>query len=156
MTHVPLLAIIATLLLALPMMPDRHRTTRRNLHRTTAVAATGAVADTVVPSSGMVALSGYDKPLRSSRESIFATNRSRRTISAITLRIDYLDPHQRQLHSREVTVPIVIPPGETRQLTFRSWDRQNAFYYHLTGKPRTTAGSPYTIRATPTRLLLPR
>lgn len=154
MTPAPLLAIIASLLLALPMMPDRHRTTRRNLHRATAVTTTQAKDDTIVPSSGMVILSGYDKPLRSSKESIFATNRSRRTIAAITLRIDYFDPQERQLHSRDITIPVIIPPGGTRQLTFQSWDRQHAFYYHLTGKPRTSPGSPYTIRATPLRLIL--
>ena len=156
MNLTPLLSIVTAVLLALPLQPDRHRTTRRNLHRTSLPSIHAAAADTVVPSSGMVILSGYDKPLRSSRESIFVTNRSRRAVSAITLRIVYSDPKDRQLHSRDITVTTHIPPGETRQLTFPSWDRQHAFYYHLTGKPRTADGSPYTVRATPLSIIIKR
>ena len=149
-----LIAIMTAIVLAQPLLPDRHRTTRRNLHRSATTIANTAVADTITPSSGMLVLSGYDKPLRSSRESIFATNRSRRTISSVTLQIEYIDAKGRQLHSRDVTLAVRIPPGETRQLTFASWDKQHAFFYNLSGKPRTSAGSPYSIRATPTRIVL--
>lgn len=152
----PLLSVITVAILALPIQPDRHRTTRRNLHRTDPTPNRTAEADTIVPSSGMVILSGYDKPLRSSRESIFVTNRSRRAISAITLRIVYSDTKERQLHSRDITIATHIPPGETRQLTFSSWDRQHAFYFHLTGKPRTADGSPYTVRVTPLSVVINR
>lgn len=151
----PLHRLLLTLLVAsAPLTVMADRTTRGKLRAMRQEAASAPAAttpyDTIVPSSGMLTLSGYDKPLRSRRESIFITNRSRRTVVSVTLRIDYLDMEGRQMHRAEVTLPCDIPAGETRQLNFPTWDRQQAFYYHVTGKPRTSDGSPYTITATPT------
>lgn len=151
------LTLIALIILG-TLVAGADRTTRKNLRvkRTTAKTDTTAVADTVMPSAGMLIVSGYDKPLRSRRESLFVTNRSNRTLKAVTLRITYLDADGRQLHVADRTLNTDIPAGETRQLTFPSWDRQMTFYYLLTGKPRTADGSPYTVTVQPVTAVFPR
>lgn len=156
-----ILAIIFVILLSAPQFDAygqrRERTTRRGLQRVAVTSqATTADADTIVPSAGMITLSGYDKPLKSSKESIFVTNRSRRTVSDIEVSLTYLDPQGRQLHERHITITIALPPGQTRQFYFPSWDKQRAFFYELSGKPRTSDGSPYKIKATPVRAIVPR
>lgn len=130
----------------------RDRTTRRALkadHRLTERHT--AAADTVTPSPGMLALSGFAKPLRSTRETLFLTNRSMRRLTHVTLLLVYTDSQGRQLHKRQVAMACDVPPGETRQLTFASFDRQHTFYYHLNGKPRTADGTPFHVTATAER-----
>ena len=128
-------------------VPDR--TTRRGL-KAVAPTAVNAVAmrhDTVTPSP----VAGYDKPLRSSRETLFVTNRSSRTLKGVELRIIYLDAKGRQLHEAVHWLPADIPPGETRRLSFKSWDLQRTFYYRLTGRPRTSDGTMYDVSIRPLR-----
>jgi len=132
-------------------VPDR--TTRRGL-KAVAPTAVNAVAmrhDTVTPSPGMIDVAGYDKPLRSSRETLFVTNRSSRTLKGVELRIIYLDAKGRQLHEAVHWLPSDIPPGETRRLSFKSWDLQRTFYYRLTGRPRTSDGTMYDVSIRPLR-----
>lgn len=130
------------------------RTTRRNLRPiTAAVEDTTVAADSIIyPQTDVVTLSGYDKPLRSTSESLFATNHSDLIIKSVTILITYIDMSGRQLHSREVTIDTPIPPGETRQLQFRSWDRQKSFVYHRSQRPKRAAYSPYDIIATITSI----
>lgn len=120
--------------------------TTREFH----AAAVDTIRDSV---RSYVILAGYDKPLNATKESIHVTNQSDTlTITAVTLRIVYLDRMGRQLHSREVTIEDIIKPGETQLLTFPSWDIQHAFYYINSPRPRRQA-TPYTIRLTPLQLL---
>ena len=98
------------------------------------------------PSDASVLLSGYDKPLHSSVESIFVSNRLDKEVSEITLRIVYTDTQGRQLHEVTRSLPASVPPGETRRLQFSSWDRQNTFYYVGGRKPRTANVSPYDVK----------
>ncbi len=125
------------------------RTTRRGL-KVRAVAPTAVEAapgDTLrFPSADDVRISGFDKPLRSRFETMFVTNCRLSTITAVCFIIDYTDPSGRQLHQSIRTVHCDIPPGETRQLKFSTWDAQSAFYYVVTGKPRRSEGSPFDIR----------
>lgn len=124
------------------------RTTRKNLRPLPAAAQTENTGfDTIVNiNPDDILLTGYDKPLRSNKETIFVTNHTDRRILSITLRIDYSDMKGRQLHSRETTVNCDIPPHQTRQLTFRSWDAQQSFVYHRSQRPRRADFSPYDIR----------
>ena len=102
-----------------------------------------------------ITIADYDKPLRSNYETIFVTNRHQRKLVQITINIDYIDMNGSQLHSRSVTVECDIPPGTTRQLQMRAWDRQKAFYHHTTrSKPRSPHARPYKVVVTPVSALL--
>lgn len=141
--------ISATAILALGLLSYAYQRTTRPRLKTQRVNADCVKADTLsLPSDSILHLSGYDKPLRSSRESLFVTNRTCRTIKEISFDVEYLDRHGRQLHKRRVTVRCDIPSGQTRRVEFPSWDTQHAFYYRLSTKPQRADGAPYDIRCT--------
>ena len=98
------------------------------------------------PDSSVVALRGYDKPLRSRRETFFAINNSSDRIGRISFTISYYDMNGRMLHRQSRNIAADIPPGETRQINFKSWDLQNIFYYSGSAQPKTENASPYTIK----------
>lgn len=122
------------------------RTTRQRLRAKTETPAVKIVADTVIPDSGMIAVSGFDKPLRSRRETFFVTNRYDRTVTSLTVRFAYYDMSGRQLHETVTAVDCHIPPGETRQLSVKSWDSQQAFYYFQSVKPKRNPATPFSVR----------
>lgn len=103
----------------------------------------GEAADSVI---AFVGLSGYDKPLRSRRESLFVTNRSARTLSGLEIEIAYSDMSGRSLHRRPVTVAVDLPPGETKRVEFGSWDSQQSFYYHRSPRPSKAQATPYDVK----------
>lgn len=151
-----MLHVIVTSLLVLAVTsvaaPDT-RTTRKKLVKSEQEVTVVADSTTVSPDS--ITIADYDKPLRSNYETFFVTNRHCRTIVRITVDIDYIDMNGSQLHSRSVTVECEIPPGATRQLHTRAWDRQKAFYHHTTrSKPRSPHARPYKVVVTPVSLLL--
>lgn len=151
-----MLRVIVTSLLVLAVTsvaaPDT-RTTRKKLVKSEQEVTVVADSTTVSPDS--ITIADYDKPLRSNYETFFVTNRHSRTIVRITVDIDYIDMNGSQLHSRSVTVECDIPPGATRQLQTRAWDRQKAFYHHTTrSKPRSPHARPYKVVVTPVSLLL--
>lgn len=151
-----MLRVIVTSLLVLAVTsvaaPDT-RTTRKKLVKSEQEFTVVADSTTVSPDS--ITIADYDKPLRSNYETFFVTNRHSRTIVRITVDIDYIDMNGSQLHSRSVTVECDIPPGATRQLQTRAWDRQKAFYHHTTrSKPRSPHARPYKVVVTPVSLLL--
>ena len=151
-----MLRVITTSLLVLAVTsvaaPDT-RTTRKKLVKSEQEVTVVADSTTVSPDS--ITIADYDKPLRSNYETFFVTNRHCRTIVRITVDIDYIDMNGSQLHSRSVTVECDIPPGATRQLHTRAWDRQKAFYHHTTrSKPRSPHARPYKVVVTPVSLLL--
>lgn len=151
-----MLRVIVTSLLVLAVTsvaaPDT-RTTRKKLVKSEQEVTVVADSTTVSPDS--ITIADYDKPLRSNYETFFVTNRHCRTIVRITVDIDYIDMNGSQLHSRSVTVECDIPPGATRQLHTRAWDRQKAFYHHTTrSKPRSPHARPYKVVVTPVSLLL--
>ncbi len=151
-----MLRVIVTSLLVLAVTsvaaPDT-RTTRKKLVKSEQEVTVVADSTTVSPDS--ITIADYDKPLRSNYETFFVTNRHNRTIVRITIDIDYIDMNGSQLHSRSVTVECEIPPGATRQLHTRAWDRQKAFYHHTTrSKPRSPHARPYKVVVTPVSLLL--
>lgn len=151
-----MLRVIVTSLLVLAVTsvaaPDT-RTTRKKLVKSEQEVTVVADSTTVSPDS--ITIADYDKPLRSNYETFFVTNRHSRTIVRITIDIDYIDMNGSELHSRSVTVECEIPPGATRQLHTRAWDRQKAFYHHTTrSKPRSPHARPYKVVVTPVSLLL--
>ncbi len=107
-------------------------------------------ADTLAAQPGMVAIAGYEKALRSSMEALLVTScLESDTIAGVKLRLVYSDLQGRMLHSREVELPVTVPPGETRQATFRAWDTQHTYYYRLNQAPARAQGTPYDVVATP-------
>lgn len=128
-------------------------TTRRHL-RVAPVAAAAAAAPVVAPTADTVAsppdhavdISGYDKPLRSRRESMFVSNNGSAELGGIAFTLVYSDAAGRQIHSTRQHLPTAIPPGQTRQLSFKSWDLQMSFYYiHSAVPARSPRAMPYDV-----------
>lgn len=111
------------------------------------ITAQAAVAeDTVVVDSGLITVAGFEKTLRSSRESMFVTNHTELPVCALQLDITYKDMSGRMLHKQSQWVSADIPPGETRMVAVMSFDRQNLFYYHLSPlPPRATRATPFKV-----------
>lgn len=144
-------AILAALTLtaapvAFSVSAQKQRTTRKNLtvDKRYAATATQSWCDTVTATTGLMTVSGYEKPLRSVRESAMFTNESDRTVCGLTLDLSYADMKGRELHRRSVKLECDIPPGATRQIYWPTWDRQFTFYYHRSPKPRGLA-TPYDV-----------
>lgn len=91
-----------------------------------------------------IAFSGFDKPQSSTTETFFITNNTDRTMSGVALYIEYTTLDGRQLNKRYVKLACDIPPGETRQASLDSWDKQKSFYAeHST--PSRHAGTPFHV-----------
>lgn len=146
MRQIPLILAIAAVSLT-AASAKKQRTTRRPLQSDNIV--TAIRRDSVVPLlAADIKLAGYDKPLRARSETIFATNASPDSLSikSIRLTITYRDSRGRQLHRRSVWIETDLPPGQTRRLSFPSWDTQQSFYYRLSRQPRSAA-TPYDVTA---------
>lgn len=148
-----ILVILSFIISALALQAQD--TTRRGLRakkadaeKAEAVVAAPAYTDTIVtPKPHTVDISGYDKPLRSRRETFFASNNADMHVSAMAFTITYLDRSDRQLHQRAERIDVAIPAGETRQVSFKSWDPQLAFYYIKSPVPdRARQATPYEIK----------
>lgn len=98
------------------------------------------------PSRDSIAASGYDKPLRTNRETVLITNSTSRRVGGVAVTLDYFDMQGRQLHSRTDTLPADIPAGETRMLRMSTWDQQHSYYYHRGQIPRTANVTPYDVK----------
>lgn len=143
-------AIAATLLIAGAVSSTAENTKRRRVKVDPAgiapAVATVAKTDTIAaPSDNAVSRSGYDKPLRSNKETFFLTNNLDATVEAVLITLDYLDRRGRELHSVTRWVECTLPPGATRQVVMRSWDRQQSFYYIKSHCPRRTVATPYSV-----------
>lgn len=106
--------------------------------------------DTVAVAEGSVALTGYDKALRSSHESITVTNNTTDTVRAVQASIVYMLADGAVLHRREVWLNGPFVPGTPRRVEFKSWDRQHAFHYTHT-RPLPRNATLYGIRVKPVR-----
>lgn len=128
------------------------RTTRHKLRPATAASVVDASADTVqldtivAPEPRLLGVNGYDKPLRSRRETFFVTNNSDAELASIAFTITYYDTSRRMLHKVSHHVPVRVPAAETRQVSVKSWDTQFAFYHVRSPLPRgTVQASPYEV-----------
>ncbi len=127
------------------------RTTRANLRPAGSPANASVESPApyalVTPGVETLRVTGYDKPLRSRRETFFVTNHAESEAVKLALTIEYLDAAGRQLHKRSAAVDCEIPAGETRNLSLPSWDKQQSFYYvHSTVPTRTEQATPYDVR----------
>lgn len=136
------------IILTTTLVCDAQCTTRKGLKPKKVIvvdSTASVVVDTLKNAdTHIVEISGYDKPLSSHHETFFATNKSKATIKSIGITFNYFDRKNRQLHSAKVTIDCSIPPGETRLLSIKSWDKQNSFYYYRSAKPRRQA-TPYSV-----------
>ena len=146
---------IASLLCIAAAAMTAQRTTRRNLRpqRESAVALeepADSRLDTLVSfAPHTVDINGYDKPLRSRRETFFVTNNGADSLARIAFTIDYYDTKNRQLHSASHNVAVTVPPSQTRQVYVRSWDTQFSFFYLRSAVPqRLEQATPYDVRIT--------
>ena len=112
---------------------------------------TSAVAplarDTVfAPPADSVAVAGYEKTLRSTRESMFVTNTTARPLEAMEIEVTYFDLSDRMLHRVSHDLSTEIPAGETRMIDVPSFDRQGLYYYHLSPVPRRAqSATPFKV-----------
>lgn len=92
-----------------------------------------------------VVITDYQKPAGSDKETFSVTNTTDKTLAAIGMQIEYLTTKGKQIHKRFVKVDCDVPPGETRIVNIRSWDRQRSWYYAHGQKPRKQA-RPYEAK----------
>lgn len=139
---------IALILLS-AVVVSAQRTTRRPLRVKPDIVAIDTagccMVDTVAFPGSRVVVSGYEKPLRSTKETLHVTNADTACVLvSVVLEIAYIDAGGNRMHSRAVDLNCDIYPGDTKMLAFRSWDVQNRFFYAEGPRPRTAA-YPYTI-----------
>lgn len=92
-----------------------------------------------------ITATGYSKPQGSNVETLFLTNADTCTVSGCFISLTYTTADGRMLHRRSVCLPDRIPAGETRLVTFRSWDPQHDFYYYRNETPRQDNKMPYRV-----------
>ena len=111
--------------------------------------------DTVwAPPVDSLRVSGFEKTLRSKKESLYLTNRTGQTIAGLGLDIRYMDSQGRTLHERTREMTVTIAPDQTVMVDFPSFDTQGLYYYYLSPlPPRTTDATPFKVSVTPTYIL---
>jgi len=115
---------------------------------------TDSLRNMIAADSVPLRFSGYDKPANANRETFLATNLSLSdTVCNMEVEIEYSTMDHRQLHKRKVMISCMIPPGETRMLEIRTWDRQNSYRYYRSREGRSAA-VPYTVSISPLRCWL--
>jgi len=142
-----ILSLFIILLTVTAYADNRTRTTRRHLKPIIAEEITDTLRQAEPIAAGnpdSLAINGYDKPLRSMRETFFITNHHNMPLHTVILHITYYTMGGEMLHSRDITINALIPPGETRQISTPAWDRQKAYYYIGTRvTPRSAKALPY-------------
>lgn len=114
-------------------------------------------SDTIFGNPGTLRLSGFDKPLRSRKETFFATNTDSCTVSEMAVTLVYYDAKGRQLHRRHLRVRRHIEPGQTLQISIPTWDIQQSFYYTLSEKPkRVEQATPFNVSISVDTLFIER
>lgn len=96
-----------------------------------------------------ISFSGYDKRASSKQESIFITNSMPHHLKRVKVRLSYLDNRGRVLHSRDVVLECDVPPGQTRNVSFKTWDKQGNFFYVGGSVPRLANAIPFDITLEP-------
>lgn len=158
--------LTAVSLLSPPAPPARADNTLRGKRLTLSTSSRDAIAGIKVspitspdtlrhPSRDSIQASGYDKPLRTNRETLLITNATSRPLTGLALTLTYTDLQGRQLHQRTDTLHTDIPSGHTRMLRLATWDTQQSYYYHRSRRPRTANVTPYDITCHIDFILLP-
>ncbi len=137
--------IMVALLCVSSAMANRQRTTRKKLKP--AKQEQVCKADTLMcKSDDEITLSGFDKLLKSAKETFFATNNTNHDITGIEIEITYTDMSGRMLHKRKCFVETDIPSGETRHITISTWDAQRTFYYYRSSTQKHSNGTPFRVK----------
>lgn len=155
--NVSLLLLAAAFAAGISTEASAQRTTRRNLHASIAAAdARSAAADADLPAlrvikapdAADVSVRGYDKPLRSRRETFFVTNNLKKeNLRRLYMSFTYLDASGRMLHSEQRELDCDLPPAETRQFNVPSWDVQQNFYFvRSTVSNRAAQATPFDVK----------
>lgn len=151
--------LLFSITLAGSLSAQRHNTIRKGLKADRGMLTSGRVLpdelDTVAASVDSVKFAGYEKTLRSTRETVFVTNLAAREIDRLIFTVTYLDTQGRVLHKARKNLYGGIPSGETRKIDFPTWDRQFAFYYIGSPRPRVSA-RPYNVRIMPDTIIYKR
>ena len=128
---------------------DTTRRGRLTLRSDTTAYSSAKGAEIPVYNPDSILISGYDKPLRSLRETFFATTHYSSAVTSLTVEMTYHNDDD-MLHSRVITIPCDIPSGETRQLYTTAWDRQYTYYYHRTRiTPKSKGAIAYEVKIVP-------
>lgn len=138
-------ALIILLILSVVTLQARkvQKTTRKVRSVTT---ENSVQADTITVQPQDITFKGYDKPLKSARETVIATSHLSYCISDMEVSITYNDMQGRSLHQRTLWVNADLKPRKSQLITFPSWDVQKSFFYHRGQQPRTPNVTPYDIR----------
>lgn len=135
-----MMRLIVTLMLAIAVCAASAQNATRRLpagRRTAHVTSGAAACDTLRgPVCDSIAVAGFDKPLRSVRESMCVTNSSSRPLVGLRVTIDYLDTAGRQMHRAVRDITVDLPPAQTRRVEIPAFDRTGALYYHASPLPR--------------------
>lgn len=112
-----------------------------------AVAADVAADDTLsAPPCDSVAVAGFEKMLRSRRETFIVSNNMSRDIKDVDVTITYNDMKGRMLHRAGHRLTVDVPAGESRSVSVPSWDLQGVMYYCRSAKPaRATQATPFDV-----------
>lgn len=121
-------------------------TTRPGLHREQAQAQSDT--NIMLTRPAMLTAAGYSKPQGSDVETVFMTNSDTCAVYGCYVSVTYTTMDGRMLHRRNVELPDYIPAGETRLISFRSWDPQHDFYFYLNESPRQDNKMPYRVAIT--------
>lgn len=145
------IALLILLVITSVCAADCRRTTRRGLRPEPVVPSeTVAEGDSVDVAEGDFTLAGFEKPLRSRRESFFVTNNTDRDIISLRVRLIYYDLDDRMLDTRTVDAAVDVAPGETSRVYIRAWDLQDVFYYYRSARPRSGVATPFKVSVTVT------
>ncbi|MDE6415807.1 MAG: hypothetical protein K2K68_02120 [Duncaniella sp.] len=146
---IPLLIILT----ALGLRADD--TTRERLQRRAATAQSSVtVADSIPALGGEIAITGYDKPLDSRRETFHVTSSMPDTITGLILRLTYTDVAGRRLHEETRSVSCVIPPYDTRLVSIPSFDRQCRYFYARGKQSRASGVTPFEVTILPVTIVI--
>lgn len=96
--------------------------------------------------AGKIVISGYEKTVADANESFFVTNGTPFRLSRLALKFIYTYAESGEmLHEEVYDADCDIPPGETRQVFVRSFDRQHRLYYAESRRPRRPA-TPFRVK----------
>lgn len=144
-------ALLILLVITSVCAADCRRTTRRGLRPEPVVPSeTVAEGDSVDVAEGDFTVAGFEKPLRSRRESFFVTNNTDRDIISLRVRLIYYDLDDRMLDTRTVDAAVDVASGETSRVYIRAWDLQDVFYYYRSARPRSGVATPFKVSVTVT------
>ncbi len=138
--------------LACGIAAQAQQTTRKRLKKSERVEAVSTVTvayDTIAGTEAetMAQITGYEKPLRASRETFMLRNLSAKRLVEGEFELTYYDMKGNMLHRRTVRTRLDIPAGERRMVSLRPWDVNRMFYYHLNRPQRTSAqATPYAVK----------